>query len=197
MLFLLFILTAINYLDRTNMAVAASSMSDELGFSAATMGLLFSAFSWSYGLMQIPGGWFIERFGSRIVYTASLFLWSLFTMFMGLGKSFASLFGIRMAIGAAEAPAFPTNSRVVAAWFPSHERATATSIYTAGEFIGLAFLTPVLFWILEPTVGGKFSISPALSASSPASFGSFSTVNPVPNLVPTKPNWTTSAKEAA
>lgn len=70
-------------------------------------------------------------------------------MFMGLGKSFASLFGIRMAIGAAEAPAFPTNSRVVAAWFPSHERATATSIYTAGEFIGLAFLTPVLFWILE------------------------------------------------
>ena len=149
MLFLLFILTAINYLDRTNMAVAASSMSDELGFSAATMGLLFSAFSWSYGLMQIPGGWVIERFGSRIVYTASLFLWSLFTMFMGLGKSFTSLFGIRMAIGAAEAPAFPTNSRVVAAWFPSHERATATSIYTAGEFIGLAFLTPVLFWILE------------------------------------------------
>ncbi|MBS6255935.1 MFS transporter [Megasphaera massiliensis] len=149
MLFLLFILTAINYLDRTNMAVAASSMSDELGFSAATMGLLFSAFSWSYGLMQIPGGWVIERFGSHIVYTASLFLWSLFTMFMGLGRSFASLFGIRMAIGAAEAPAFPTNSRVVAAWFPSHERATATSIYTAGEFIGLAFLTPVLFWILE------------------------------------------------
>ncbi len=149
MLFLLFILTAINYLDRTNMAVAASSMSQELGFNAATMGLLFSAFSWSYGLMQIPGGWFIERFGSRIAYTASLFAWSLFTMFMGVGRTFATLFGIRLAIGAAEAPAFPTNSRVVAAWFPSHERATATSIYTAGEFIGLAFLTPVLFWILE------------------------------------------------
>lgn len=149
MLFLLFILTAINYLDRTNMAVAASSMSQELGFNAATMGVLFSAFSWSYGLMQIPGGWFIERFGSRIAYTVSLFLWSLFTMFMGIGRTFATLFGIRLAIGAAEAPAFPTNSRVVATWFPSHERATATSIYTAGEFIGLAFLTPVLFWILE------------------------------------------------
>ena len=113
MLFLLFILTAINYLDRTNMAVAASSMSDELGFSAATMGLLFSAFSWSYGLMQIPGGWFIERFGSRIVYTASLFLWSLFTMFMGLGKSFASLFGIRMAIAVSYTHlTLPTTSRV-------------------------------------------------------------------------------------
>ena len=70
-------------------------------------------------------------------------------MIMGLGNSFLSLFGIRLAIGAAESPAFPTNSRVVAAWFPDHERATATSIYTAAEFIGLAFLTPVLFWILD------------------------------------------------
>lgn len=76
MLFLLFILTAINYLDRTNMAVAAPSMSAELGFNAASMGLLFSAFAWSYGLMQIPGGWFLEHFGSRIAYTISLFLWS-------------------------------------------------------------------------------------------------------------------------
>ncbi len=149
MLFLLFILTAINYLDRTNMAVAAPSMSSDLGFDAATMGLLFSAFAWSYGLMQIPGGWLLERFGSRVSYTVSLFLWSAFTVAMGFGKSFASLFGIRLAIGAAEAPAFPTNSRVVAAWFPDKERATATSIYTAGEFIGLAFLTPVLFWVLE------------------------------------------------
>lgn len=149
MLSLIFILTAINYLDRTNMAVAAPAMSAELGFSAATMGLLFSAFAWSYGLMQIPGGWFLEHFGSRIAYTISLFFWSLFTVCMGFGKSFASLFGIRLAIGAAEAPAFPTNSRIVASWFPNQERATATSIYTAGEFIGLAFLTPVLFWLLQ------------------------------------------------
>ncbi len=149
MLFLLFLLTAINYLDRTNMAVAAPSMSAELGFDAATMGLLFSAFAWSYGLMQIPGGWFLQLFGSRTAYTISLFFWSLFTVLMGLGQSFASLFGIRLAIGAAEAPAFPTNNRVVTTWFPTKERATATAIYTAGEFIGLAFLTPFLFWILE------------------------------------------------
>ena len=149
MLSLIFVLTAINYLDRTNMAVAAPSMSAELGFSAATMGMLLSAFAWAYALMQVPGGYFLERVGPRITYTISLFLWSLFTMIMGLGNSFLSLFGIRLAIGAAESPAFPTNSRVVAAWFPDHERATATSIYTAAEFIGLAFLTPVLFWILD------------------------------------------------
>ena len=149
MLSLIFILTAINYLDRTNMAVAASSMSEELGFGAATMGMLLSAFAWAYALMQVPGGYFLERFGPRITYTVSLFFWSLFTMVMGLGSSFASLFGIRLAIGAAEAPAFPTNNRVVSAWFPDKERATATSIYTAAEFIGLSFLTPVLFWILD------------------------------------------------
>ena len=149
MLCLIFILTAINYLDRTNMAVAAPSMSAELGFSAATMGMLLSAFAWAYALMQVPGGCFLERFGPRITYTISLFFWSLFTMIMGLGHSFLSLFGIRMAIGAAESPAFPTNSRVVSAWFPDRERATATSIYTAAEFVGLAFLTPVLFWILD------------------------------------------------
>ena len=155
MLSLIFILTAINYLDRTNMAVAAPSMSAELGFSAATMGMLLSAFAWAYALMQVPGGCFLERFGPRITYTISLFFWSLFTMIMGLGHSFLSLFGIRMAIGAAESPAFPTNSRVVAAWFPDRERATATSIYTAAEFVGLAFLTPVLFWILD-TFGWRY-----------------------------------------
>lgn len=149
MLSLIFILTAINYLDRTNMAVAAPSMSSELGFTPATMGMLLSAFAWAYALMQVPGGYFLERVGPRIAYTVSLFFWSLFTMIMGLGHSFLSLFGIRLAIGASEAPAFPTNSRIVAAWFPDKERATATSIYTAAEFVGLAFLTPVLFWILE------------------------------------------------
>ena len=149
MLSLIFILTAINYLDRTNMAVAAPSMTAELGFTPATMGMLLSAFAWAYALMQVPGGYFLERVGPRIAYTVSLFFWSLFTMAMGLGHSFLSLFGIRLAIGASEAPAFPTNSRIVAAWFPDKERATATSIYTAAEFVGLAFLTPVLFWILE------------------------------------------------
>ena len=97
------------------MAVAARAWSAELGFSAATMGMLLSAFAWAYALMQVPGGYFLERVGPRITYTISLFLWSLFTMIMGLGNSFLSLFGIRLAIGAAESPAFPTNSRVVAA----------------------------------------------------------------------------------
>lgn len=145
----LFLLTAINYLDRTNMAIAAPAIKTELGLDPIMMGLLFSAFSWSYGLLQIPGGWFLDRVGARNAYTASLFFWSLFTLFMGWGYSFVILFIIRLLVGAAEAPAFPANSRIASMWFPTHERGTATAVYTAGEFVGLAFLTPVLAYILE------------------------------------------------
>lgn len=145
----LFFLTAINYLDRTNMAVAAPALKDELGLDPFMLGLLFSAFSWSYGLLQIPGGWFLDRVGARNAYTLSLFFWSLFTVFMGWGYSFVILFIIRLLVGMAEAPAFPANSRIASMWFPTHERGTATAVYTAGEFVGLAFLTPILAYILH------------------------------------------------
>ena len=144
---LLFIATAINYLDRTNMAVAAPAMQGELGIDAAQLGLLFSGFSWSYALMQLPGGWFLDRFGPRITYACSCGIWSLFTLAMGFGKNFLVLLSFRLGIGFSEAPAFPTNSRVAATWFPKQERASVTAIYTAGEYVGLAFLTPILFWI--------------------------------------------------
>lgn len=145
----LFFLTAINYLDRTNMAVAAPALQQELMLTPFMLGLLFSAFSWSYGLLQIPGGWFLDRVGARAAYATSLFFWSLFTIFMGWGYSFVILFVIRLLIGIAESPAFPANSRIATMWFPTHERGIATAIYTSGEFIGLAFLTPVLAYILH------------------------------------------------
>lgn len=146
---LLFIITAINYLDRSNLAVTASSIQDDLGFSSVTMGFLFSAFGWTYALMQIPGGWFLDRFGSRVIYAFALCTWSIVTLLQGFAKNFATLFGLRLALGFFEAPAFPTNNRVVATWFPKHERAMATGVYTAGEYVGLAFATPFLFWLLS------------------------------------------------
>jgi ACS family D-galactonate transporter-like MFS transporter len=148
-LFLLFVGTAINYLDRTNISVAASSIQAEMNLSPATLGLIFSGFAWTYAFMQIPGGWLLDRFGPRLAYGVSLILWSLFTLLQGFAKNFSVLFGLRLGLGLSEAPAFPTNSRVVAAWFPQQERAFATGVYTAGEYIGLAFLTPFLFLLLS------------------------------------------------
>jgi ACS family D-galactonate transporter-like MFS transporter len=113
------------------------------------MGLVFSAFSWTYAASQIPGGIFLDRFGSRLTYAFSLIIWSLFTFFIGTVSNLWTLISLRLGLGVAEAPCFPANTRVVSAWFPQRERARATGIYSVGEYVGLAFLSPVLFWVTE------------------------------------------------
>jgi ACS family D-galactonate transporter-like MFS transporter len=139
--------TMINYLDRTLLSVAAPFMSKDLGLDAAMMGLVFSMFSWSYALAQIPGGALLDRFGTRLTYFVSLVSWSSFTMLQGAVTGLASLLLVRFGLGAAEAPCFPANSRVLVTWFPQRERARANSVYSVGMFFGLAFLSPLLFWI--------------------------------------------------
>jgi ACS family D-galactonate transporter-like MFS transporter len=143
-LFLIFVSVVINYMDRSNLAVAASEISKEFEFTSVQMGLIFSAFSWTYLLFQIPGGIMVKRYSPRILYAFSLITWSLATVFQGFAKGFVTLFGLRMATGVFEAPAFPINNRVVSNWFPDNERASAIAIYTSGQFLGLAFLMPVL-----------------------------------------------------
>ncbi|MEA3125990.1 MAG: transporter, family, D-galactonate transporter [Caballeronia sp.] len=140
--------TMINYLDRTVLGIAAPTMTKELGIDAAVMGIVFSAFSWTYALAQIPGGVFLDRFGSKVTYFLALTFWSLFTLFQGFAVGLKSLLLFRFGLGISEAPCFPVNSRVVATWFPQHERARATGIYTVGEYLGLACFAPALFWIM-------------------------------------------------
>ncbi|MEN0055721.1 MAG: MFS transporter [Mucilaginibacter sp.] len=140
----LFINVVINYMDRTNIAVAASSISGELNLNNFQLGLVFSAFGWTYVASQIPGGILIDRFGPRLLYSITLISWSVVTLCQGFIKGFAALFGLRLAIGVFEAPSYPINNRIVTNWFPNNERASAIAFYTSGQFIGLAFLTPLL-----------------------------------------------------
>ena len=140
----IFINVVINYMDRSNISVAAPMITEEFHLSTIELGYIFSAFGWTYALLQIPGGILTDRFGPRIIYAFSLVLWSIVTVAQGFAKGFASLFGLRMAIGVFEAPSYPTNNRIVTSWFPDKERASAIGIYTSGQFIGLAFLTPAL-----------------------------------------------------
>ena len=139
--------TMINYLDRTVISVAAPMLSKELGVSAALMGLAFSAFSWTYAAAQIPGGILLDRFGVRLTYFVSVTLWSLCTVLQGLSAGLGTLLGARLALGVAEAPAYPSNSRILSMWFPQAERARATGVYSVGQYFGLAFLSPLLFWM--------------------------------------------------
>ncbi|WP_297371125.1 MFS transporter [Acidocella sp.] len=138
----------INYLDRAILGIAAPSVRAQFHIDAATMGLVFSAFSWTYFAAQVPVGALLDRFGNRVIYFLALAFWSLFTLAQAAAGGVASFVGLRLGLGIAEAPCFPANSNIVAMWFPRQERARAIGAYTAAEYVGLGFLTPALFWLL-------------------------------------------------
>jgi ACS family D-galactonate transporter-like MFS transporter len=139
----------INYLDRTVLGIAAPFLTRDLGLDAAEMGIVFSAFSWSYAVLQIPGGIFLDRFGTRITYFIAASFWSAITALMGVVHSLEALLLTRIGVGVFEAPCFPANSRILAIWFPQHERARANGIYSFGQYVGLGFLSVPLFWLTQ------------------------------------------------
>lgn len=139
--------TLINYLDRTVISVAAPFLQHDLRLDSFYMGVIFSVFSWTYAAAQIPGGVVLDRIGVRLTYFFSVTLWSICTGLQGLSTGLPTLLSARLALGVAEAPAFPCNSRIMSTWFPQHERARATGVYSIGQYFGLAFLSPLLFWV--------------------------------------------------
>ncbi|OON39596.1 MFS transporter [Izhakiella australiensis] len=155
---MLFIVTSFNYGDRATLSIAGSSMAKEIGLDPVGMGYIFSAFSWAYVIGQIPGGWLLDRFGSKKVYFWSIFIWSLFTLLQGFVDLFsgsgiiAALFFLRFCVGLAEAPSFPGNSRIVAAWFPAQERGTAVAIFNSAQYFATVIFAPIMGW-LTATVG--------------------------------------------
>src|SRR3978361_1943679 len=80
---MLFVVTAVNYAARATLASAGPVISKALGLNAQQMGFIFSAFGWAYVIGQLPGGWLLDRFGSKLVYAGSIFIWSLFTVLQG------------------------------------------------------------------------------------------------------------------
>jgi MFS transporter, ACS family, D-galactonate transporter len=147
MLGLVFVGTIINYLDRTNMSVVAPQIAKEFAVTPVMMGVLFSAFSWAFALATLPGGYFLDRFGTRITYGVCLAGWSVLTTLQTFAGGFASLFGLRFGVGAAEAPAFPANNKLATSWFPQRERGVAGSVCSMGIYVGTALLTPAEFYV--------------------------------------------------
>ena len=154
-LFLLFVVTTINYADRATISIAGSSIQKDMGIDAVTLGFIFSAFGWAYVAGQIPGGWLLDRFGSKKVYAASIFIWSVFTVlqgfvgFMPIATAVAALFTLRFLVGFAEAPSFPGNARIVAAWFPTAERGTASAIFNSAQYFATVLFAPLMGWIVH------------------------------------------------
>ncbi len=144
---LLFITVVINYLDRSNLSIAAPGIAGEFGLDPVQMGLVFSAFGWSYTPLQLPGGWLVDRVHPRVLYPLTILFWSIATLSLGLANGLTLLLILRMAVGLFEVPSFLINNRIATTWFGEKERATCIAVYTAAEFVGLAFLTPVLAWV--------------------------------------------------
>jgi len=150
---MLFLVTTINYADRATIAIAGANIQEDLGIDSVSLGYIFSAFGWAYVIGQIPGGWLLDRFGSKRVYGAGIFLWSLFTLmqsFVGqiqIVSAVVGLFLLRLLVGFAEAPSFPGNARVVAAWFPTAERGLASAIFNSAQYFATVIFAPLMGWL--------------------------------------------------
>lgn len=121
-LFLISLMYLITYMDRSNISVAAPSITKEFGLSKTQMGLVFSAFLWAYAIGQIPGGWLGDRFGPRRVLLAIIPFWSLTVIGTGLTTGVISLIAMRFVLGLSEAGAFPIATRAMQLWFAKSER---------------------------------------------------------------------------
>jgi ACS family glucarate transporter-like MFS transporter len=154
-LFILFAVTTVNYADRASLSIAGNAMQHSLGLTPVTMGYVFSAFGWAYVIGQLPGGRLLDRFGTKRVYAVSLFTWSIFTFAQGLtagltaAVAVAAMFCLRFAMGLAEAPAFPGNSRLTSSWFPRAERGTAAAIFNASQYFAAVLFTPIMGWLVH------------------------------------------------
>lgn len=149
----LFAVTIVNYADRAVLAVTAPALTQDLGITPFQLGLVFSAFGWAYVLAQIPGGWALDRFGTKKVYFAGIVFWSIFTALQGSVAGMtgvaaaAALFALRFMVGLAEAPSFPGNARMVAAWFPAKERGTGSAIFNSAQYFATVLFAPIMGWI--------------------------------------------------
>ncbi|HVN43921.1 MAG TPA: MFS transporter [Steroidobacteraceae bacterium] len=128
----------INYVDRGAVPTAAHLIQDELGLSPKQLGVLFSAFFWTYSVLQIPVGWVAERYGAQRVLAAGLALWACATMLVGLAHSFAALLALRLLLGIGESAGFPSASKLLAAAVPVGSLATANGMLAAAYQFGPA-----------------------------------------------------------
>ncbi|HEX4268519.1 MAG TPA: MFS transporter [Steroidobacteraceae bacterium] len=122
----------VNYFDRISLSVAGPQFERSFHLTPVELGLLFSAFFWSYALLQIPGGLVLDRFGVTRVGRWSAFLWGAAQLLTACAGGFAGIFAARLLLGIAEAPSFPANSKATGYWFPRAERALSTALYDFG-----------------------------------------------------------------
>ena len=139
----IFILAWILYIDRAVISSAKGMIASELHLSDQAMGAVFSAFLLGYSLMQIPSGWFADRFGPRIALSSLVALWSVFTFLTGTVSDLTLLLATRFLFGVAESGAFPASARAFYNWLPPGERGIANGILFSGAMLGAGVSFPI------------------------------------------------------
>jgi ACS family D-galactonate transporter-like MFS transporter len=136
---IVFVLVVINLIDRTTLSIAMPTIGKEFALSPTMQGVLLSAFFWSYALLQVPGGWLIDRFGPRLLITGSTVFWGLFQALASLATGGLSLLLTRVGLGAAEAPVFPAGAKLSSLWLSPEERGRGAVLMDSGAPLGAAF----------------------------------------------------------
>jgi ACS family glucarate transporter-like MFS transporter len=143
-----FLLAVITYLDRICISAAAPFIMQDLGLTVLQMSVVFSAFTLSYSLFEVPSGWLGDRRGPRRVLTRIVVWWSAFTMLTAAAQGFRSLVVIRFLFGAGEAGAFPNIARSFSRWFPRRERGRANGVMFLGSRVGGMLSAPIALLLI-------------------------------------------------
>src|SRR6516165_9516663 len=153
LVFWLFILSAVSFLDRVNVSVAGSSIAKEFGLSQVQLGWVFSAFLWGYALFQTLGGWLADRLGPRRVLTAGVVWWGIFTALTAavspaMARAVFLFVLVRFLLGAGEAIIFPASNQFISRWIPTQERGVANGVIFAGVGAGAASAPAIVTYIM-------------------------------------------------
>ena len=151
--FALFLLSAISFLDRTNISIAGLQISAEYGLGNQRLGWIFSAFLVGYAGFQVPAGWLAYRYGPRLVITLGVLWWGIATALTtvippGMSQAVLLLIGIRFLLGAGEAVIYPSANQFVARWVPVQERGLINGMIFAGVGAGSGLTPPLLAWFI-------------------------------------------------
>jgi MFS transporter, ACS family, glucarate transporter len=154
LIFWLFLLSAVGFLDRTNISIAGAFLRDEIGIGNIELGWVFSSLLLGYAAFQVVGGWLAWRFGPRLTLAAGVLWWGAFTALTTLPNSrlphaLLLLILIRFSLGAGEAIVYPASNQFVARWIPVAERGWANGWIFAGVGAGAGLSIPVLTWIIS------------------------------------------------
>jgi MFS transporter, ACS family, glucarate transporter len=151
--FWLFVMSAVAFMDRSNVSIAGLQIMRDFGLSSIRLGSISSAFLLGYAGMQIPAGWAAAKFGPRKVLTVGVLVWAVATgltvlLPAGMGHALLVLLALRFILGAGESVMYPGANQFVARWIPRQERGKINGLIFAGVGAGTGLTPPLLNWLI-------------------------------------------------